>query len=268
MELIDIGLNLLNEQFNDDRSAVLDRARAAGVAQMILTGTDRKTSDAAIAFCLDEDPAGQTLFSTAGLHPHDARDWDNALEEHFDTLLRHPRIKAVGECGLDFNRDFSPRPQQERAFEAQLLLASRHKLPVFVHERDAASRVLAILKAYRDTLSNVVVHCFTGDREALHAYLDLDLHIGITGWICDERRGSHLQGLVSDIPAGRLMIESDAPYLLPRSLRPKPKRSRNEPAYLPHIAETIAHHRGESPSALAKHTTDCARRFFAISASA
>lgn len=264
MELIDIGLNLLNEQFSEDRLAVVERARASGVSQMILTGTDRRTSDAAVAFCQDADPSGQTLFSTAGLHPHDARDWDSALEQHFDTLLRHPRVKAVGECGLDFNRDFSPRPQQERAFEAQLSLASRHGLPVFVHERDAATRALAILKDHRDALINIVVHCFTGDREALHAYLDLDLHIGITGWICDERRGRHLHALVRDVPAGRLMIESDAPYLLPRSLRPKPKRSRNEPAYLPHVAETVAHHRGESPLALARHTTDCARRFFAI----
>jgi TatD DNase family protein len=177
-------------------------------------------------------------------------------------LLQHPRVKAVGECGLDFNRDFSPRPQQEKALEAQLALAVQLQMPVFLHERDASARLLAILKDYRDHLPAAVVHCFTGERQALFAYLDMDLHIGITGWICDERRGTHLHPLMSSIPGTRLMLESDAPYLLPRSLRPKPKSGRNEPAFLPEVLREVALHRGESLEQTAAQTTACARAFF------
>ena len=124
--------------------------------------------------------------------------------------------------------------------------------------------LLAILKEFRDHLPAAVVHCFTGERRALYAYLDLDLHIGITGWICDERRGTHLQALVRDIPAGRLMLESDAPYLLPRTLRPKPKHGHNEPAFLGEVLAQVARNRGESPEALAAHTSACARAFFGL----
>ncbi|MNP39654.1 Tat-linked quality control protein TatD [compost metagenome] len=135
-------------------------------------------------------------------------------------------------------------------------------MPVFLHERDASQRLLEILADYRDQLPAAVVHCFTGEKKALFGYLDMDLHIGITGWICDERRGTHLHPLVRDIPQGRLMLESDAPYLLPRSLRPKPKNGRNEPAYLPEVLREVALHRGESAEAVAAHTTACARAFF------
>jgi len=175
-------------------------------------------------------------------------------------------VRAVGECGLDFNRDFSPRPQQEKVLEEHLALAVELQLPVFLHERDANQRLLEILKDYRDHLPAAVVHCFTGEQAALFSYLDLDLHIGITGWICDERRGTHLHPLVREIPRGRLMLESDAPYLLPRTLRPKPKNGRNEPAYLPEVLREVALHRNETMEDLALHSTACARRFFGLPA--
>ena len=136
------------------------------------------------------------------------------------------------------------------------------QLPVFLHEREADTRLLAILRHYRDQLPAAVVHCFTGERQALFGYLDLDLHIGITGWICDERRGTHLHGLVGNIPGNRLMLESDAPYLLPRTLRPRPKSGHNEPAYLPYVLSEVACHRGQSEAELAAQTTATARRFF------
>ncbi|MNE02697.1 Tat-linked quality control protein TatD [compost metagenome] len=170
----------------------------------------------------------------------------------------------MGECGLDFNRDFSPRPQQERALEEQLALACELGRPVFLHEREASERLLAILGEFRDRLPAAVVHCFTGEKRALYAYLDLDLHIGITGWICDERRGSHLHPLVREIPAGRLMLESDAPYLLPRTLRPRPKHGHNEPAFLSEVLNEVARHRNETPETLAAHSTACARAFFGL----
>lgn len=264
MQLVDIGVNLTHPSFAHEREALLARAYQAGVCQLVLTGTSVADSEQALALCRQLDETGERLFATAGVHPHDAREWTPGSARQLRDLLREERIRAVGECGLDFNRDLSPRVQQEKALEEQLALAVELGKPVFLHERDASQRLAEILRHYRDSLTAAVVHCFTGDRQALFAYLDLDLHIGITGWICDERRGSHLHPLVRDIPAGRLMLESDAPYLLPRTLRPKPKSGHNEPAFLPEVLREVARHRGESEEALAEHSTACARRFFTL----
>jgi TatD DNase family protein len=264
MQLIDIGVNLTHTSFATQRQAVLDRAYAAGVAQLVVTGTSVAGSEEALQLCQELDQDAQRLFSTAGIHPHSASDWSGDTEAQLRGLLKEERVRAVGECGLDFNRDFSPRPQQEKVFEAHLALAAEWRLPVFLHERDASQRLLEILRDYRDSLPAAVVHCFTGEQRALFSYLDMDLHIGITGWICDERRGTHLHTLVRNIPRGRLMLESDAPYLLPRSLRPKPKNGRNEPAYLTEVLREVALHRGETEDDLATHTTACARTFFGL----
>lgn len=264
MQLIDIGVNLTHESFNDRREALLERAYEADVCQLVLTGTSLTESDHALRLCQQLDDRGDRLFSTAGVHPHDAKNWSSDDARHLRALLSEPQVKAVGECGLDFNRDFSPRPLQEKALEEQLSLAVDLQMPVFLHERDAHPRFVQILRNYRDSLPAAVVHCFTGEQRALFDYLDLDLHIGITGWICDERRGAHLHPLVRDIPAGRLMLESDAPYLLPRSLRPKPKSGRNEPAYLGEVLREVALHRQESEEQVAAHTTACARAFFEL----
>ena len=137
-------------------------------------------------------------------------------------------------------------------------------LPLFLHMRDAHDDLHGILREVRGELSDVVVHCFTGNRDELHDYLDLDCHIGITGWICDERRGTHMKEFLKEIPANRLMIETDAPYLKPRDLRPRVKSHRNEPRWLPWILGTLAAARDENPDILAKRTTENARRFFRI----
>ena len=266
MQLIDIGVNLTHPSLSRDAGAVLERAYAAGVAQLILTGTDLPDSRHAADLARQLDEHGQRLFSTAGVHPHQASDWNNSMAAELRELLAQPRVCAVGECGLDFNRDFSPRPLQEKALEEQLALAVELGMPVFLHERDASERLLAILREFRDQLAGAVVHCFTGEKPALYGYLDLDLHIGITGWICDERRGTHLHALVAQIPQGRLMLESDAPYLLPRTLRPKPKSGQNEPAYLPLVLQEVALHRGETAEQLAAHTSACAQQFFGLPA--
>lgn len=264
MQLIDIGVNLTNPSFAGREREVVERAYAAGVGQLILTGTDVEGSEQALALSRRLDESAERLFSTAGIHPHSASAWTGETERQLRALLREKTVCAVGECGLDFNRDFSPRPQQEKVLEAHLALAVELQLPVFLHERDADERLLAIVRDFRDQLPAAVIHCFTGEKRALFNYLDLDLHIGITGWICDERRGTHLHPLVREIPRGRLMLESDAPYLLPRTLRPKPKNGRNEPAYLPEVLREVALHRGESPDDVAAHTTDCARGFFSL----
>lgn len=261
MELIDIGINLSHSSFAPDRNSVIQRARAANVTAMIVTGTSVKSSQAALA--LVRSHPGY-LYATAGIHPHDARSFNKAAEDTLRKLSREPGVVAIGECGLDFNRDFSPRPSQERCFEAQLALAAERDLPLFLHERDAHARFLEILTPHRKSISGGVVHCFTGTERELEAYLALDLYIGITGWICDERRGRHLQDLVKKIPSDRLLIETDAPYLLPRDLPQKPKTRRNEPAFLPHILKTIAACRGETPEEVAATTTRNARVLFGL----
>jgi len=255
----DIGVNLTDKQFRDDQDEVLERARSAGVTWQLLTGTNVDESRLAMKLASQHDD----LFSTAGLHPHSARFYSPALEKELRELLTQKSVKAAGEMGLDFNRDFSPRPDQERAFEAQLALAVEYRLPVFLHERDAHERFLPILKAHRDHLVGAVVHCFTGSRQALFDYLDLDCHIGITGWVCDERRGKPLAELVHNIPDNRLLLETDAPYLLPRDLpEPPPKKRRNEPSLLPWIGKRVATLREQDVASVAQLTSANARALF------
>ncbi|WP_110664673.1 TatD family hydrolase [Salinicola halophilus] len=258
--LIDIGANLTHESFERDLDATLDRAHRANVTALIVTGADLEGAQRAKA--LADHRAG--LFATAGLHPHHAGAWDDTLEASMRALHQSDSVVAVGECGLDFHRDFTPREQQQRAFEAQLALAAESGLPLFLHERDAGSRMLEMLHEWRDRLSNAVVHCFTGDRKTLHGYLDLDLHIGQTGWISDERRGHHLREFVADIPSNRLMVETDCPYLLPRNLPAKLKGRRHEPALLPWIVRELAHWRGETEQTLAERSTQTAANFFRL----
>lgn len=259
LKFADIGVNLTDKRFAKDREAVLERARAARVQLQILTGTNLEHSQQALTLA-EQEP---DLFATVGLHPHQASDFSESLLRDLRTLLQHSKAAAVGEAGLDFNRDFSPRPQQELAFEAQLALGVELGKPVFLHQRDAHERFLPILKQFRDSLSNVVVHCFTDNRKALFDYLDLDCHIGITGWICDETRGKELQALVKNIPDHRLMIETDSPWLFPKSLGIKMAvNGRNEPAMLPAIASSIAKHREQPLEHLAHHCWNNSVEFF------
>ncbi len=261
MELIDIGCNLGHDSFDDDREQVLAAARAVGVVQIVVTGASEDGSLKAAE--LAGSRPGE-LFATAGIHPHLASAYSTDTESVLSELHQIEEVVAVGECGLDYFRDFSPRSDQRRAFERQLELAVACGKPVFLHQRDAHQDFLAILREFRPHLSRAVVHCFTDTAEAMRDYLELDCHIGITGWICDERRGHHLKEFVHEIPADRLMIESDAPYLKPRNLRPKVRTHRNEPQWLPWVAGTVAACRGVTPPQLAAQTTACARQFFGL----
>jgi TatD DNase family protein len=257
--LIDIGVNLGHASFNADRKQVIDRAVAAGVYKMVVTGTSVKSSLEAQTLA---SRFPDILYSTAGVHPHNAKNCNNETIKTLRDLAKHQEVVAIGECGLDFNRDFSPRPVQERWFEAQIELACELELPLFLHERDAHQRFVEILSKYRNQFSAAVVHCFTGNSEELTAYLDMGLHIGITGWICDERRGLHLRDLVGRIPFDKLLIETDAPFLTPRNMQPKPKDGRNEPAFLPQVLRSVASSTGKSIDEVAKMTTETARAFF------
>ena len=259
--LIDIGVNLDHRSFDPDREAVIRRAQAAGVEKMVLTGATVKSSQA-VAELAATYP--RLLYATAGVHPHNARAGDADTLPILRELAAKPEVVAIGECGLDFNRDFSPRPVQERWFAAQIELAVELKVPLFLHERDAHARFKAILSQYSSSLPSAVVHCFTGTGDELEAYLAMGLYIGITGWICDERRGLHLRELVGRIPLDRLMLETDAPFLTPRNLQPRPKNDRNEPAFLPTVLQSVAGAMNLPASQVADSTTTTARKLFNI----
>ncbi len=259
--LIDIGANLTHDNFDDDLTKVLGRAATAGVEKMIVTGSsDQGNIDAAD---LAELHPGR-LYSTAGVHPHHASDYTDASSELIRSLLDRQSVVAVGECGLDYFRNFSPREAQIEAFQSQLDIAADTGMPVFLHQRDAHDDFVETLEPMLPKISRAVAHCFTGEGESLREYLAMGLWIGITGWICDERRGAHLQKIVSDIPDDSLLIETDAPYLLPRTLNPKPKSRRNEPAYLIEVLRVVAKARGQSEQHVAKITTENAIKFFAL----
>ncbi len=261
IELIDIGSNLTHESFAGDRAEVIARAVHAGVTRQIVTGADLESSSAA-ATLASAHPG--RLWSTAGIHPHHAATFDAARRGELFALLRLPQVVAVGECGLDYFRNFSPPAAQRAAFITQLEIAVAVGKPVFLHQRDAHADFKAILRDFRGGLAAGVAHCFTGDAAQLEDYLALDLSIGITGWVCDERRGGTLRDAVPRIPEHRLMVETDAPYLLPRDLTPRPKSRRNEPAYLGHIVRTVAHLRDQSWESLAASTTRNAVKFFGL----
>jgi TatD DNase family protein len=259
VQLVDIAANLTSNQFASDRDAVIARALAAGVERMVVLGLNVPDVEAAIEL-VRRHP--EHLVATAGVHPHSAGEFGPDDVAALRAMCDLPEIVAVGECGLDHNRMWSDAASQAACLEAHVELAIETGLPLFLHEREARVPLLEILAPRRAELGNVVVHCFTGSREDLVAYLDLDLHVGITGWICDERRGAHLHDIVGLIPAERLMVETDAPYLLPRSLRPKPETRRNEPMHLPEVVRTIATATGREPADVAASSTAVARRFF------
>ena len=265
MQLIDIGANLTHSSFAHDLPQVLERAHAAGVVQLVVTGADAEGSRAASALALAHPGL---LFATAGVHPHHASNFDADTETLLRELHARPEVVAVGETGLDYHRNFSPRDAQLFAFERQLELAATVGKPLFLHQRDAHADFLACLDNARGRLGHAVVHCFTGEKSELFDYLDRDCHIGITGWICDERRGVHLRELVKSIPADRLMLETDSPYLLPRNVRPMPAHRRNEPMHLAHICAEVARDRGEEAATTAANATAVTRAFFGISARA
>jgi len=255
--VIDIGANLTHSSFRDDVAEVVARARGAGVESIVVTGT---TAGESVHASLLAEEHG--LYATAGVHPHHARECDAHTIDRLREIAQHPRVVAIGECGLDFNRNYSPHPDQERWFVAQLELGIELGMPLFLHSRDAYPRFSEIIRSHKP--QKAVAHCFTGEKDELHAYLDLGLYIGITGWICDERRGQHLVKLVREIPPERLLLETDSPYLVPRDLRPQPKARRNEPAFLPHILRAVARAAGRPPEEIAAETTRNARDFLEL----
>lgn len=260
-QMIDIGVNIMHRSFHHDRDEVVARAVTDGVWPLIITGTSLRNSMEAARY------AGRfegKLYSTAGIHPHDAKNCNADTVGRLRELTSLRQVVAIGECGLDYNRDFSPRDIQRKWFVEQVRLASELHLPIFLHERDAHQDFISILKEHQQGIDRAVVHCFTGNSKELQTYLEMGLYIGITGLICDERRGKHLRELVRMIPLDRLMVETDAPFLTPRDLKVKPQDDRNEPMYLPHILKAVAHCFNKTVEEIAEATTETAKKFFGL----
>ncbi len=261
MELVDIGANLTHDSFGLDVSSVLAGARRAGVLTIIVTGSSVESSRDALALARKWP---STLYATAGVHPHHASDLQPETIDQLRNIAAASEVVAIGECGLDYFRNFSPPEAQIHAFRVQLELAEEMALPVFLHERDAHDDFIGIVSEFSGRLTRAVAHCFTGSAAALRKNLDAGMYIGITGWICDERRGQQLKDLVTTIPQDKLLIETDAPYLLPRNIDPRPASRRNEPKYLVHVLRIIADILKMDPAELARITTANARRFFSL----
>jgi len=256
----DAGINLFSDRFNSDRDDVVRRARDVNIKEMLLISSDLAESQLNTQYCSNVP----SLYCTAGVHPHQAAGVSAGWIADLESLLQDPHVVAVGECGLDFNRNFSTPEQQIEVFEAQLAVATRLNKPVYLHERDAFPIQISLLKNHPGLRG--IAHCFTGDSSQLKTYLDLGLYIGITGWLCDTKRGQSLMDAVRYLPLDRLILETDAPFLLPKTMAPKPKSSRNEPAYLPTVAAQFAHLTGHSLDDIALHSRRNSLTLFQITA--
>lgn len=235
MKLVDIGINI-NSQLKDDLVEVLHNAKKHHVDTILLTTVDETSFQDNINYCELDLPI--PLYTTWGLHPHHAKHLNKFISKSKTLMDSKPEsVKAIGEFGLDFFRMISSKDDQEKAMHFFMNYAKDTILPLFLHEREAFPAFHAILKEHH--ISNKgVVHCFTGNKNEVRAYLDLDMYIGITGWICDERRNGDLLEAMHYIPVEKMMIETDSPYLKPRTV--KSKSIRNEPAYLIHILKKVA----------------------------
>ncbi|KAE9352008.1 hypothetical protein PF008_g5675 [Phytophthora fragariae] len=270
-KLVDIGANLTSGQFRRDLPQVLRRAKLAGVDTMVITGTSVSGSHRAVQLARQHAAAsGVALFTTTGVHPHDAKSFDErSTIEEMRTLITGKDgdlVVAVGECGLDFNRDYSPRDAQVKAFRAQVALACELKMPLFVHEREAHEALVEVLNPFAEsgTLPPTIVHCFTGKENEMQQYLRMGLYIGLTGFVCMEPRGLAVRNMVAKIPLDRLMIETDAPFMYPYSTGRQKKRARCEPKDLTAVVQTIASCYGITEDEVARATTENANMFFRL----
>lgn len=251
----------MHASFRKNRKEIIGDAEKVGVSKFIITGTNIKSSQIASEYALKYP---NTLYSTSGVHPHDTKTCNENTINQLEKIAKMPSVVAIGECGLDYNRDFSPRNIQREWFEKQIQLAEKINMNLFLHERDAHEDMVNILEKYPDMCNKCVIHCFTGTKSEAEKYIDLGCYIGVTGWICDMKRGKSLQEAVTVIPPERLMIETDAPFLIPKNFDEKPKNNKNEPKYLPHILKTIAYYKDCDVEKLGKSVTKTTEKFFKI----
>lgn len=259
MRLFDSHCHLDDKSYRSDRETVLQRAREAGVVGFMVVGIDPRTAREAIRIA-EEEPG---VFASVGVHPHDAARCSDAVLSELTALAGHPKVRAWGETGLDFNRMYSPREDQEQCFQRQLAIAARRELPLIFHERDSGGRFLEMLQNLNKPSLRGVVHCFSGSRREMEAYLELGLHIGITGIVTMQQRGRPLRELVPLIPDDRLLVETDAPYLTPSPERNRYRR--NEPAFVRSVLYKVAEVRQTDPETLADIIWTNTRRLYGVS---
>ncbi len=260
MQIFDSHCHLDDKTYARDLEKVLHRARSTGVTRMMTIGINKRTS--ALAVSLAQSHTG--VYASVGVHPHDVKNCDETILQDLIILSKNKEVRAWGEIGLDFNRMYSPREDQEKWFGRQLEIAGQLDLPMIFHERDSNGRFLEMLKNNCEKNINGVVHCFSGTRKELNHYLDLGLHIGITGIITMKSRGTHLREMAPLIPANRLLVETDAPYLTP-----SPERNRfrhNEPAFVKSVLLKLAGVRKEDPAELSQTVWDNTCRLYGLEA--
>jgi TatD DNase family protein len=259
MELIDSHAHIDAEQFAEDREAMLERARAAGVTTLLAIGTGPgpEKLDAAMPYAEAHD----WIYTTVGIHPHEAKD---VTQRHFDTLARlaeHPKVIAWGEIGLDYYYDYSPRDVQERVFREQMALAHSAKLPIIIHCRDAWSDCLNVLEdAWKPTGLGGILHCFGSTLEDAKRGLDMGFMISFAG-NSTYPKAQNIRDVAKVLPMANILIETDSPYLAPQPFRGK----RNEPAYVAEVAKVLANVRNLQEREIAAATAENFKRFFHLS---
>ena len=252
----DIGANLTHESFHKDFITVIEDAKQNNIKKICITSTSIEDTKLSLELLKND----QNFFiTTCGIHPHYADTFKESNIEEIKKLSAHPSVKAIGETGLDFNRNYSRKENQILCFESQIEVAQELRLPLFLHQRDAHKDFINCFNNI-DLKVNAVVHCFTGEKEEFYEYLDRGFWIGFTGWICDPVRGKHMIDLIANMPLERIMIETDSPYLLPKNLKIKGRR--NEPKFIVEVAKKIAELQNKSLEEITQIFFDNSQKFF------
>lgn len=250
--MFDIGANLTSNHFSDDLDSVIGESFEAGVKKICITSSNLQ--DVRNAKKITEKY--ENLYYSVGFHPHNAKDFKVEFLKDMSVHLNDPKAICLGEMGLDFNRNFSSKEEQILCFESQLSLAKSISKPLFLHQRDAHEEFLSVLDNHKFN-QKLIVHCFTGNLSELEDYLKRDFYIGITGWVCDLKRGEELRECINHIPQDKLLIETDSPYLSPRK-----KIRRNEPKFLIDVAEEVASLRQEEKESIINSSYENSLDFF------
>ena len=236
-EIADIACNFTSDRFDNDLDEVINHAIVNNITKFGLICSRLSDIDKLLEIY---NRYSKDMFFTIGVHPHHANEINEEYLKKLKEVINNNNPHAIGETGLDFFRNLSTYEEQIFAFEEQIKIAIDTNKPLFLHQRDSHDDFIKILRKYSSDINKSVVHCFTGTKEQLNDYLELDCYIGVTGWICDAKRNVELRKTIKNIPLERLMIETDCPYLIPKNLEEKPKNNRNEPSYLNHIANEVA----------------------------
>ncbi|MDA9636474.1 TatD family hydrolase [SAR86 cluster bacterium] len=255
-KLFDIGANLTHESFNIDLNEIINEFIESNINKICITGCDINDSKKALSIA---QSFPENLISTCGIHPHYADKFNDSSAEEIKKIAENNLVKAIGETGLDFNRNYSSKKNQINSFQKHIGIANELKMPLFLHQRDSHKDFLNCIEIAKPE-TNCVVHCFTGSKIEMTDYLNLGFYIGLTGWICDPKRGAHMEEFISDIPLEKLLIETDSPYLLPKKVKIKGRR--NKPLFLSEVLNKVSEIRQEPIDILCSEIFKNSLKFF------